>query len=623
MGRSKKRTIEKIIILSLAAVVAGLLVFFFKDVFFPFIRLEAERDFDGAKALLREKGVLGGATVSLIEALQMVVIFIPAEFIQISSGMSYPWYLAILLCDVGVVLGASVIYFIVHVFRFDGDIFGKGGRISRYDKKSVQTEKGVMILMYFLFVMPIIPFGAICYYSSNKKIRYSRYVFTCATGVIPSICTSILMGTAVKEFIANSLPIWLLMLVIVFAAAILFTLILFILKKFYFKEYEGTPDSPYYGIFVKICKIFLFGKCKVNVKPNEVKNIDGPFILLANHESFFDFYFATRVCPERNCAVVMNRHVYNNKLLHKYVVQAGMIPKKLFSSDMETIKGIMKAIKEGYPVVMFPEGRMSVDGTTNYVNPSVARLCKKLGVPVVLVKESYGYLVKPKWRKKYIKNKIDLEVKRIISAEELREMDEKSLYNAIIDNIYCNDFAEKKRIFKSKKKAEGLENVLYGCPVCGALYKTRSSGNELICDNCGTKHTIDDSYFFTGGGFSDISEYYAALAEAERKTLAETNISVPVSVKIFRVGDNGFDTDNGEFTLTAQGVSYKGGSGEFSMTVKELEAIAFSAGEEFEFYRENRLWYFYPVGDKKICARIALIYDLLKEKERNEDERSN
>ena len=58
------------------------------------------------------------------------------------------------------------------------------------------------------------------------------------------------------------------------------------------------------------------------------------------------------------------------------------------------------------------------------------------------------------------------------------------------------------------------------------------------------------------------------------------------------------------------------------MTVRELEAIAFSAGEEFEFYCENRLWYFYPVGDKKICARIALVYDLLKEKERNEDERS-
>ena len=87
----KHKIIERVTILVLALIVIGLLVYFLSSVFFPFIKLEIAQDFDGAKALLADKGFLGYATVSLIEALQMVVIFIPAEFIQLSSGMSYPW----------------------------------------------------------------------------------------------------------------------------------------------------------------------------------------------------------------------------------------------------------------------------------------------------------------------------------------------------------------------------------------------------------------------------------------------------------------------------------------------------------------------------------------------------
>ena len=113
--------IERVTILVLALIVLGLLVFFLNSVFFPFIKLEINQDFDGAKALLTDKGFLGYATVSLIEALQMVVIFIPAEFIQLSSGMSYPWWLAIILCDIGVILCSSIIYLLVNLFNFSGN----------------------------------------------------------------------------------------------------------------------------------------------------------------------------------------------------------------------------------------------------------------------------------------------------------------------------------------------------------------------------------------------------------------------------------------------------------------------------------------------------------------------
>ncbi|MBQ6921646.1 MAG: hypothetical protein IJQ66_01005, partial [Clostridia bacterium] len=55
-NKPNPHVLEKVIILSLALIVAGLLFYFFKDVFIPFIRLEIAQDLDGAKAFLIEKG---------------------------------------------------------------------------------------------------------------------------------------------------------------------------------------------------------------------------------------------------------------------------------------------------------------------------------------------------------------------------------------------------------------------------------------------------------------------------------------------------------------------------------------------------------------------------------------
>ena len=621
--KKNKHIAEKIVVMFLVAVVMALLVFFFADVFIPFIRAEFAQDVEGAKQLLIDKGFLGAATVSLIEALQMVVIFIPAEFIQLSSGMSYPWYLALILCDIGVIIGSSIIYFIVHVLKFDADIFHRSDKLVKYDKKRTRTEKGVMILMYFLFVMPIIPFGAICYYASHKKIRYSRYVFTCATGVIPSISTSILMGTAVKEFISNSIPLIILILIIVLSAAILFVLILFILRKFYFKEYDNTPDSPYFSLMRTISKIFLFGKCRLVVEKDEnyrkANEIEGPFLLLMNHGTPFDFFFASEVCPEKTFAFVINRHIYNYKRLKPYLVKCGVIPKKLLDADMGTIKGIIKTIKDGYPVIMFPEGRLSVDGTTNHINPAVSKLIKKLNVPVVLSSETNGYMMKPKWRKSYMLSTVDVKVKQVLYPEDINKMTEDEVTECVNAALKVNCFEKKHRYFKRKNKAKGLENVLYACPVCGTQYSTAAEGNDLICSSCKTIHTIDENYNFKGGKFADIHEYYLAIKEFERKNVENVDISAEVSVKIFHENDDGFETDEGVFRLTYDKAEYIG-SEEYSFAYpkEKLEGVAFSVGEEFEIYHNNRLYYFYPKDNPKLCARISTVYDVIKENETTE-----
>ena len=126
--KKKNSIIYKILFVLIVATVVVLLFFLFKDILIEIIKYTSADDQEAIKELMREKGWFGYLTVVMVEALEMVVIAIPAEFIQIPAGISFHPLLAILLCDFGVCLGATIIFFIVHVTRrkiqyFIWDIF--------------------------------------------------------------------------------------------------------------------------------------------------------------------------------------------------------------------------------------------------------------------------------------------------------------------------------------------------------------------------------------------------------------------------------------------------------------------------------------------------------------------
>ena len=121
--KNRKRRIDTAVLLLTLLVVLGLFAFFLRDILIPLLQMEFSHDMEGARELLRERGIWGFLTVILVEAFQMVVVFIPAEFIQISAGLSFPFPVALLLCDLGVCLGASLIFLLVRVLRFREDSY--------------------------------------------------------------------------------------------------------------------------------------------------------------------------------------------------------------------------------------------------------------------------------------------------------------------------------------------------------------------------------------------------------------------------------------------------------------------------------------------------------------------
>ncbi len=610
----KKRTQSIIIAAALLAVIA-LFAFFLKDVMIPYIRMELNNDLDGAKELLVSRGVFGFLTVILVEALQMVVIFIPAEFIQISSGLSYPFWIALLLCDLGVCLGATIIYVLVRVFRFDNQQFDKKEAMIEHLAARAKKDRGTVLLLYFLFIMPFIPFGAICYFGSHKKLRYGRYILTVATGVIPSIVTSNLMGAATRYFLSNDLSLPLLAAIIAALAIVLFTVLFLFLDKVYFKENDGTPDSIIYAAFFRFSDLVLKRRQRLTVDNAAVRDRKAPFIVLSNHESFYDFYYIRQLFPDVNPAFVVNRHYISFPVIRTLAKKAGFIPKRLFSPDRATPLGIMRAIRAGYPVVIFPEGRLSVSGRNYPILDRGAAFYRRLGTDIVLCRISGAYLCNPKWRKRFFRGEIGVSVPRVITKDEAAAMTDEQL-DALIGETLSYDDSVSERAFERNGRAKGLEKILYRCVDCGALWSTEGRDNALVCRACGKTRTLDAHYRFDDG--MTIGAYYARIKDLERETLFGEPLETPVKITVFP--EKGKKRrGKGVCTLDRNGFSCRFDGGAFTVPFAELPALPFSCGTEFETYYQNDLYYFYPIENPLEAARWALLVDLIKEM-RDEEE---
>ena len=602
---------RRIRVLILLGVIILLYASFLREILIPFIRMEAIHDLDGAKALLQEKGLLGFLTVTLVEALQMVVIFIPAEFIQISSGLSYPFIIALILCDLGVCLGATIIFVLVRNLNFQSSSYEK--RKSTIESISAAVhERNTVLFMYLLFFMPIIPFGAICYYGSGKDLKYGKYIRTVATGVIPSIVVSNLMGNAGSAFLKNDIPLWILVCIIIFLAAILFAVIYFFINKYLFKEYDGTPDSPVYAFIFFLVRLWHGKRPQPEIDDEKLLQAEAPYILLANHESFFDFYYIHKLSHPRNPSFLVNEYYCTRPILKKMAKRAGILSKKLFTPEISYPIRIRHMLKKGFPVVIFPEGRLSPDGRTNPIIEAGAAFYKKLGTDLVLVKINGAYFSNPKWRKFRLKSRIQISVKEVIKKEDLKNMPDEEL-NALISSTLYNDASENIICsYKGKKKAEGLENLLYRCADCGSLYTVKSSGNELYCTSCGKRHVINEDYRFDDEPGS-IAGWYDVIKEYEKGGLASLKLEAEVDTVIFGADGGPKRKEKGRCTFDKDAFTYSSGSINFSIAAEKIPALAYSCGEEFELYYNDELYYFYPVTDRAQVARWGLAADLFYE----------
>ena len=188
------------------------------------------------------------------------------------------------------------------------------------------------------------------------------------------------------------------------------------------------------------------------------------------------------------------------------------IPIKKQTTDIRAILNCLKVAKEGGSICIAPEGNRTYSGRTEYMNPSIVSLARKLGMPILLYRIEGGYGSEPRWSDVVRKGPIRVYCHRTIHPEEYAQMTDAELFTAISEALYVDETLDSGE-YRHTKLAEYLERAIYYCPSCG-LSELESNGDIIKCKKCGREIRYLPNKTLEGVGsdfpYTHVADWYDA-----------------------------------------------------------------------------------------------------------------
>lgn len=236
-----------------------------------------------------------------------------------------------------------------------------------------------------------------------------------------------------------------------------------------------------------------------------------PYLILFNHQTAFDQFFVG-MAFRGPIYYLASEDLFSNgwvSSLIRWLVAP--IPIKKQATDIAAVKKCMAVAKEGGTIAIAPEGNRTYSGKTEYMNPAIVPLARKLGMPIALYRIEGGYGVQPRWSDDIRRGAMRSYVSRVIEPEEYKNLSNDELLRLIEEGLFVDEGVAD-GIFRSAHRAECLERAMYVCPNCG-LSAFESSGNEIMCRCCGLTVHYGEDKRLTGVGaqfpFAFTTEWYA------------------------------------------------------------------------------------------------------------------
>lgn len=232
---------------------------------------------------------------------------------------------------------------------------------------------------------------------------------------------------------------------------------------------------------------------------NEIRNVKGPFVVIANHECALDFVNLIGA-THRPMSFVISNSFYNTLPVKDVMDKIGVIPKQQFQTSVSDLKQIKAVVDAGEPVVIYPAGLMCEDGMSTPIPSATYKFLKWLGVDVYVARCSGSYFVMPKWTSGMRPGRTTMDIYKLFSKEELAgaslETVKEKTDAALLFDAYREQNARPQR-YSRNQDIRGLEQVLYMCPACHEEFTIVSEGKDVLrCTKCGYAQRSDRMGFF-------------------------------------------------------------------------------------------------------------------------------
>lgn len=238
-------------------------------------------------------------------------------------------------------------------------------------------------------------------------------------------------------------------------------------------------------------------------------------LILLNHQTPFDQFFVGMAFSQP-IYYLATEDIFSKGWISSLIrFLVAPIPIKKQTMDLKAIKNCLLVAKEGGSICLAPEGNRSYSGKTEYMNPSIVKLAKKLKLPVAIFRIEGGYGVQPRWSDVVRRGHMKAYVSEVIEPEEYEKLSNDEFFNRIEEGLYVNE-AVADGEFWHKNRAEYLERAIYYCPYCG-LSKFYSEGHTVRCTTCGKEIEYTPNKELKGIGFDFpypfVNDWYEAQKE--------------------------------------------------------------------------------------------------------------
>ena len=245
---------------------------------------------------------------------------------------------------------------------------------------------------------------------------------------------------------------------------------------------------------------------RLKIDRSGVRGLKPPYLVLATHQGFADYYIAPLALFPHRASYVSDMEGFAafGKSLYRAV---GCIGKRRFVPDPSVIVNLRRVLRDGRIAVLYPESRHCNAGLTSLIPDNMGKLCKLLGVPVVILSAHGSYLANPFWDEAHTRPaKLTARLECICTAEQLKSVGEQELQRTIEQKLSYDEYEWQlqsgSRITYSKR-CEGLHKALYRCRSCAEEHTMRSQGSRIFCEKCGASWEMDELGRLTGAGGTD------------------------------------------------------------------------------------------------------------------------
>ena len=255
------------------------------------------------------------------------------------------------------------------------------------------------------------------------------------------------------------------------------------------KPEQAPRPSRLIDVLMRVAVLpFLIRRYRVSAAGDlqGLASLTPPYLLVANHVNFWDPFWINAFI-RHPVQFVTSDNIFRGMFFRVAMRLFGAIPKTKLMSDSRTVRHVFEVLGRGGVVGIFPEGSRSYDGRTSPIIPAVARLIRKVRVPVVSAAISGGYLSRPRWARSVRRGKVQIEFALLFSKEDLHRMTDDEVSMTLARTLSFDEMAWQKRQgvrFKGRQPAEYLERLLFICPHCSSISRLASRDDILTCADC-------------------------------------------------------------------------------------------------------------------------------------------